>query len=143
MGASPDLVGAPAGTMQSGYVLPSQYFGGRRKQAPEQRLMIAVLYDALACLAKYRFAVDRRGRRLFDEAREWFFADEPAWPYSFEHICAVLDLDAEAVRQRLWVAPAPASELGLHARRFSTEETSNPSTSTFPSWSATTTSSSS
>lgn len=86
-------------------VLPSQHFGPRRKQAPEQRLMIAVLHDALDCLEKYRCATDTRGRRLFEDAKQWFLAAETDWPYSFECICGVLDLDANAVRQRLHVAP--------------------------------------
>jgi hypothetical protein len=91
--------------MQPYIVLPSQHFGPRRKQAPEQRLMIAVLHDALDCVDKYRFATSARGRRLFHEAKQWFFADDTKWPYSFECICGVLDLDPNAVRQRLRTAP--------------------------------------
>ena len=84
-------------------VLPSQHFEPRRKQAPEQRLMIAVLHDALDCVEKYRFATTNRGRRLFREAQQWFLVDEVNWPYSFECICGVLDLDSNAVRPRLRV----------------------------------------
>lgn len=91
--------------LQSNVILPSQYFAPRRKQAPEQRLMIAVLRDALDCVEKYRFATGRHGRRLFHEAKHWLFAEETDWPYSFECICGVLDLDANAVRQRLRVGP--------------------------------------
>ena len=85
--------------MQLDIVLPSQHFGPRRMEAPEQRLMIAVLEDALDCLT------GSHGRRLSDEAKQWFLADETHWPYSFECICGALDLDADAVRQRLRVAP--------------------------------------
>jgi len=93
------------GTTQPDVMLPSQYFAPRRKQAPEQRLMIAVLQDALDCLEKHRFATDCRDRRLFDEAKDWFLAHESGWPYSFESICGVLDLDADAVRRSLRVTP--------------------------------------
>ncbi len=86
-------------------ILPSQHFGPRRKQAPEQRLMIAVLQDALECVAKHRCATDTHGRRLFHDANQWFLANEMDWPYSFECICEVLDLDSNAVRQRLRVTP--------------------------------------
>jgi hypothetical protein len=95
----------PIAMMHVDVVLPSQYFGLRRKQAPEERLMIAVLHDALECVQKHRFATDTHRRRLFHEAKQWFLADDADWPYSFECICKVLDLDSSAVRRRLCVAP--------------------------------------
>jgi len=91
--------------MQLDIVLPLQHFGSRRQQAPEHRLMIAVLHDALDCIEKYRCATDTHGRRLFQEAKQWVLADETGWPYSFECICGALDLDSNAVRQRLRVVP--------------------------------------
>jgi hypothetical protein len=87
--------------LQPNIILPSQHFGARRRLAPEHRLMIAVLQDAIDCVAKYRYAKDYRGRRLFREATQWLLAEETDWPYSFECICAVLDLDANAVRRAL------------------------------------------
>ena len=102
--ANPRPAEPPLCFMQLDILLPSQHFGPRRKQAPEQRLMMAVLHDALECLEKYRFATSSQGRRLFREAMQWFLADETDWPYSFECICGVLDLDSNAVRQRLRVA---------------------------------------
>jgi hypothetical protein len=98
--------GVPSSLTQLDVILPSQHFGPQRKQAPEQRLMIAVLHDALDCLEKYRCATGREGRRFFRDAKEWFLADESEWPFSFECICGVLDLDANAVRWRMRVAPS-------------------------------------
>ncbi len=66
--------------------------------------MITILHDALDCLTRYRTATDRHGRRLFHQAQEWLLTDDADWPYSFERICAVLDLDRNAVRQRLGIA---------------------------------------
>lgn len=86
--------------LQPDIILPSQYVP-RRTLTPEHELMIAVLQDAIDCVAKNRDAKDHRGRRLFDEATQWFLAEETDWPYSFESICAVLDLDANAVRRAL------------------------------------------
>ncbi len=103
MDANPQLAEVPNGLLQLDIMLPSQHFGPRRKQGPEQRLMIAVLQDALECVEKHRFATDTHGRRLFHDAERWFLAHETGWPYSFECICAVLDLDANAVRHRLGV----------------------------------------
>jgi hypothetical protein len=99
------LAEVPIGLMQLDIMLPSQHFRAPRKQAPEQRLMIAVLQDAFECIEKHRFSTDSHRRRLFREAEEWFFADEAEWPYSFESICGVLDLDVDAVRQRLRIVP--------------------------------------
>lgn len=92
-------------------LLPSQYFPAPRRRSPEHRLMMAVLYEALHCLETHRFATELQGRRLFREAQDWFLADEKKWPYAFECMCAVLGLEADAVRERLGVllerAPGP------------------------------------
>ena len=86
-------------------ILPAQHFNPPQKLLPEQELMMAVLEDAVWCIEKYRLPMDGPGRRLFLDAKHWLLASEPQWPYSFECICAALDLDAEAVRHRLQVAP--------------------------------------
>jgi len=110
--------GMSTGMQQLDIILPSQHFGPRRKPAPEQRLMIAVLHDALDCVERYRSATNVHGRRLFDDAKQWFLAREMDWPYSFECICGVLDLDANCVRQRLRVAleqrTSPPATSGAH-----------------------------
>ena len=100
------LSGVPIGMLQPNVILPSQHFGARTPLAPEQRLMIAVVQDAINCIEKYRFATDHRGRRLFREVTQWLGAKATGWPYSFEAICEVLGLDANAVRHRLGVAQA-------------------------------------
>lgn len=100
------------GATQPDVVMPSQYFTPHRKQAPEQLLMIAVLHEALDCLEKHRFATDSANRRLFDETMQWFQVPESEWPYSFENICGVLDLDSNAVRRRLGVTPQPQNVIG-------------------------------
>lgn len=104
--ANLQLAGVPIGTTQVDVVLPSQHFAARRKQGPAERLMIAVLHDALDCIEKYRFAIDPKGRADFHDAKRWFLASEAHWPYSFECICGVLELDPDAVRQRLRLGAA-------------------------------------
>ena len=101
MDANLRLTGVRSGMLQPDIILPSQYFGPRRRLTPEHGLMIAVLQDAIDCVAKHRYAKDYRGRRLFDEATRWLLAEETDWLYSFECICAVLDLDANAVHRAL------------------------------------------
>jgi hypothetical protein len=82
-------------------ILPPQYFRASTKLAPELRLMMAVLEDAIDCITKYRSAADREGRRIFDEEQQWVYSEESQWLYSFGSMCDVLDLDAEAVRRSL------------------------------------------
>ena len=82
-------------------VLPAQYFTRRRTRTPEHRLMIAMVQDAVRCIAKYRLAHEPRHRALFAEARLWLLASETSWPYSFECICEALDIDSDAVRESL------------------------------------------
>jgi hypothetical protein len=99
------LTGVPIDLFQPQVILPAQHFNLPKKIAPEHRLMMAVLDDAVRCVEKYRCPTDARGRRLLHEAKQWLLAAEPHWPYSFERICAVLDFDANAVRHRLRLAP--------------------------------------
>jgi hypothetical protein len=90
-------------------VLPVQFFGGRRKHAPHQggehRLLVALLEDAVTCFQGYAFARDTHGRRLFAEAARWINAGEArrrTRSFSFEYVCAVLDLDAVHLRRHLY-----------------------------------------
>jgi hypothetical protein len=99
------LTGVPIDLLQPDLVLPVQHFNPPRKLAPEHRLMMAVVDDALRCIERHRCSTKARGRRLFQEVKEWLLAEDPHLPYSFEHICAVLDLDADAVRERLRLVP--------------------------------------
>ena len=100
--ANLQVAGVRRGALHHDVTLRSHDHGSpRRRNAPEQRLMIAVLHDALDCLEKYRFATVVRERRLFQQAQRWFRAAGGEWPFSFEYICMALDLDAHTVRRRL------------------------------------------
>jgi len=80
-------------------ILSARHVAPRRpRETPEQRLLIAVLQDAIHCLERYRFATDRHGRRQYQEVRRWVLAGESRRPCSFEGICGVLDLDPNVVR---------------------------------------------
>jgi hypothetical protein len=85
-------------------LLPSQFYDRFRGAAvldAERRLMLAVLEDAVSCFQKYAGATRPRSRRLFKEAEEWFMEEEGGWLFSFESICAVLNLDPQYFRQQL------------------------------------------
>ena len=65
---------------------------------PERRLMVAVLADAIECFQKYATTGTRRGRKLFTDTEQWIASRDSSWPYSFERICEVLNINANYLR---------------------------------------------
>ena len=68
---------------------------------PERELALAVLWQAVIDLAKYRFARRRQEQRLYIDAYEWVFSDDETWPYSFVDLCEAFRLTPETVRSRV------------------------------------------
>jgi hypothetical protein len=68
---------------------------------PEQRLMIAVLEEALLSYQRNVRSSRQWSRRRFREAEEWFASDAATWPFSFVVICETLDLEPEDIRAEL------------------------------------------
>jgi len=64
-----------------------------KPRTSEERLMAAVLEDALDMLRKHPL--------LRPSSADWILADDQAWPFSFVNICAVLNLNADCVRSAL------------------------------------------
>jgi hypothetical protein len=69
----------------------------------EERLMLAVLESAVEDFQKYVLARNPRGKRLFQEAEEWFLEKESEELFSFENICETLQLHPDYIRQGLMV----------------------------------------
>ena len=63
--------------------------------------MLAVLEDAIGCFQNFVCAKDKRQKKWFLEAEEWFNEEESEWIFSFENICDVLRLDPQYLRQGL------------------------------------------
>lgn len=82
-------------------ILPIQFHDTRNTQRTvhELRLLRAMVVNGLEDLN--RPASTRHGRRVRDDALEWFASDEMDWPFSFLRICEYLVLDASAVRARI------------------------------------------
>ena len=57
-------------------LLPSQFFerGGLARFSSEQRLMLAVLIDAINVVRQYRLSANGEKRAAFNEASSWVFA---------------------------------------------------------------------
>jgi hypothetical protein len=69
----------------------------------EERLMLAVLESAVEDFQKYVLARKPRGKRLFQEAEEWFLEKDGEALYSFENICETLGLHPDHIRKGLMV----------------------------------------
>ncbi len=85
-------------------LMPTQYLDLLRGHSPyegEKRLMLAVLEDAISCFQKYAGATKGRRQRLFKEAEEWLLEQDSQWGFSFETICATLDLNPQFLRNGL------------------------------------------
>jgi hypothetical protein len=101
--------------LQPDTLLPSQYFAAlKRKGAhePERRLAVAILQDAVDCFQKHLRARDRKARQLFVDAETWIGSEDRSWPFSFENICDLLQINAEYLRSGL----AAWKEQQIHER---------------------------
>ena len=67
----------------------------------EEKLMLAVLTSAIEHFQKHVFSKDEKGRKLFQEAEEWFLEKDSDQLFSFEYICETLGLHPDYVRQGL------------------------------------------
>ena len=67
----------------------------------EEKLALAVLESAIADFQKYVFSKDQRGQKLFQEAEEWFLEKDDDQLFSFEYICATLQLHPDYIRRGL------------------------------------------
>lgn len=100
-------------------ILPSQFFdlvGGAQTFSSEQRLMLAVLIDAINILGDYGVSPNRRKRNTFNDASSWVFADGITSPVSFDHVCDALSVDARSLRRRLSELLSEQRGTGLRLR---------------------------
>jgi len=66
-----------------------------------RRLLLGVLQDALRSFFHYRSSRSRSGKRIFNETWSWLLSSEPHWLFSFENVCAHLNLDPDYLRKGL------------------------------------------
>lgn len=80
--------------------------GARRPLGREERLLLAVLEDAVGCLRRHATARGGRARRAFEEARAWLESSDRTSLFACETICDVLDIDVDCLRRglRAWTA---------------------------------------
>ncbi len=89
---------------QPDILIPGQFMAttkSKTQREPEQRLMLAVLEDAVWCFQNGLRAKDKRKQDLSREAEEWLMEENSQWLFSFNEICDLLGFEAEYIRKRL------------------------------------------
>ena len=69
----------------------------------EERLLRAVLESAVEDLQKYVLSRNLSGKKLFQEAEDWFLEKDNGALFSFESVCETLGLHPDHIRNRLMV----------------------------------------
>jgi len=85
-------------------MLPEQYFAQLRQRADfpgEQRLLLAVLEDAVHCFQANLLARSPRRQQAFDEAEEWLLEPEVDAKVTLEYVCDVFGFNVEYLRAGL------------------------------------------
>ena len=82
----------------------------------EEKRMLAVLADAIDHFQKYAHSKDEKGRKLFQEAEEWFLEKDSDQLFSFDYICETLELDPDYIRQGL-LSQKEAKQHSIHRQR--------------------------
>ena len=88
----------------SDLILPCQYYdiSGGHSLTGEQRLMLALLTDAINVYQKGALSRASRARRLYVDAEQWIMNDRPgARGLTFSTVCEALGIHAPRLRRRL------------------------------------------
>jgi hypothetical protein len=100
----------PASVFEPGAILPEQLEPQVREGRGSRALMLAVLEEAILCIvgdAKAAGTGSGRRTREATRAREWVRVRDPSWLFSFESVCAALDIEPEPLRDALLVKLRP------------------------------------
>jgi hypothetical protein len=84
-------------------LVSSKRFTKRISERGEERLMLAVLESGVEDFQNYVLARNRSGKKLFQQAEEWFLEKNSDELFSFESICETLGLHPEHTRKGLMV----------------------------------------
>jgi len=88
-------------------LLASQYFDRIRRRSDltgEQRLMCAIIDDAVEAYLKHSAASQPHHRESFADAERWIETEDRTWIFSFDTICDYLGLDSDYLRRGLRAA---------------------------------------
>jgi hypothetical protein len=84
-------------------ILPIQFFSqrGASRWTGEQRLMAAILEDAIAVYSKTSLPKGSKARQVLRETERWLRSRDRTWTFSFLRVCEMLSLDPVAIRRTL------------------------------------------
>jgi len=84
-------------------ILPSQFFSqrGACRWTGEQRLMAAILEDAITVYSKSSAPKGSKARQILRETERWLRSRDRTWTFSFLRVCEMLGLDPVAIRRVL------------------------------------------
>jgi hypothetical protein len=84
-------------------ILPEQFFSLREQRgwSGEQRLMAAILVDALAVYSRAAEPRASEAGRVLRQTQRWLHSDDRTSTCSFLRVCEVLGLEPKAVRRHL------------------------------------------
>lgn len=85
-------------------IVPAQYFdrvGFDAGCQPEKRLVLAIIEDAITTFQRHVNDNSRRGKRLVEDVENWMAGAQSEDSFSFETVCAALDIEAEYIRNGL------------------------------------------
>jgi hypothetical protein len=92
-------------------VTPSQWDGGGRSLLqPAERLMLAILTDAINLVLQEPAPMAMRRALVRRKAARWIRANDTKWLFSFVNICETLGIDAGRLRAKV----ARLAERGGH-----------------------------
>jgi len=75
---------------------------GRRRQTGEEKLMYAILWDALHVLQTHGRRVHSTYRvNTYRETIAWLESDDETWPCAFVSVCHVLGIDPAGLRAQV------------------------------------------
>ena len=72
-----------------------------RAASAEEKLMLAVLENAIEQFQEYALAEDLKGKAMLQEVEDWLWDKDSDWFFSFESICETLKFSPDYLRQGL------------------------------------------
>ena len=102
-GLPKETEGRDGGVSTVDTILPEQFFSLREQRGwtGEQRLMAAILVDALAVYSRTAAPVTADRSRVLRQTQRWLLSNDRTSNCSFLRVCEVLGLEPDAVRRHL------------------------------------------
>jgi hypothetical protein len=91
------------GSLDTADPVAFEQFFKRAIRGGEEKLMLAVLQDAVECFQENVLSQQPWEKKLFQEAEDWILAKNSDWFFSFENNCETLQLDPGYIRRGLLV----------------------------------------